>query len=170
MRPFLVISIFFNLWSEPRTFLTHPAKRGTHFPKDVTYTPARASGFFGSSFSRRERSDDRKHVCGSQATHVLKWQQENPASCTCNRAVIDHKGSIIIYSTNFSVSGLVQIHCLILQSQLVLSKFGRSLRYWMLSMTSNIYQISTEKEPANREAPENEVGPRSSTTLVELKI
>ena len=38
------------------------------------------------------------------------------------------------------------------------------------SMTSNVYQISTEKDPANREAPEDEVGRRSSTVLVELKI
>ena len=73
------------------------------------------------------------------------------------------------YSTNFSASGLVSIRRLILQSQLVLSKFGRSLRYCMLSMTSNVYQISTKKEPANREAPEDEVGRRSSTVLVELK-
>ena len=36
-------------------------------------------------------------------------------------------------------------------------------------MTSNVYQISTEKEPANRGATEDEVGRRSSTVLVELK-
>ena len=34
-------------------------------------------------------------------------------------------------------------------------------------MTSNVYQISTEKEPANRGATEDEVGRRSSTVLVE---